>query len=56
MKRRIILTFGEIKEKGVWSEVCKREQWDEEFWEGKLSNDMRFHIDADLIETKDTNC
>lgn len=53
MKKRLILTFGEMKALGIWSEVCKREQWTEEFWEGKLSDEMRLHIDADLVETKE---
>lgn len=50
MKKKVILTFGEIQELGIWSEFCKREQWTEEFWEGKLSNDMRFSVDTDLVE------
>lgn len=49
-RKKVILTYGEIQELGIWSEICKREQWTEEFWEGKIQDWMRFSVHADLVD------
>jgi hypothetical protein len=49
MNRKII-TVGKAKELGIWSEVCNREQWNEEFLnEIGLSDEARISVDADLL-------
>lgn len=45
----VVMTAGELKELKVWSAVCKQNKWRESFLEGKISDDMRFQVDADLL-------
>lgn len=52
MKRKV-LTFGKIQALGIWSKICEREEWDEEFIGGLLTDDNLLAVDEDLIPKED---
>lgn len=53
MIKRKALTFKKIKELGIWSKICEREGWDEEFIGGLLNDHSRLAVDMDLIPKED---
>lgn len=51
MEKRIVSTVDELKQLGIWSAFCKREQWDEQRLEEMgVKGDMKFLVDADLFK------
>lgn len=47
--KQVIITYGKAKELGIWSEICKREGWNENNIERWLYDYMSFSIDEDLV-------
>jgi hypothetical protein len=47
--KRIILTMGEIKRIGMFSEFCKSEQFEEDGAIQLASDDMMFSLNSDIL-------
>lgn len=50
-ENQVVMTAGELKKLKVWSEVCRRNKWNEEFLDGMFGDDMRFTVDSDLLDS-----
>lgn len=44
----IIMTAGELRKLRVWSEMCKRNQWEQESID-MIPDDLHFRVNADLL-------
>lgn len=48
-ENQVVMTAGDLRKLKVWTEVCRRNRWNVESMERMISDDMRFHVDADLL-------
>lgn len=48
--KQVIITYGEAKRLGIWSEICKREGWNEERVTRHMYDYMKLLVDEDLVK------
>lgn len=45
----VIMTAGDLRKLGVWSEVCRGNKWELDFIDSLISDDMHFRVRGDLL-------